>query len=92
MTKREKKQYQALRQRIGDIYHGALGQNFDKDQWANAEILSRVIPALKALFGRKPRDYLFYPSNLHYFDTPDSATDFLWGADVRATDKPQKEE
>ena len=82
----------ALRQRIADIATGAAGAEFDHDdEWANADMLSRFVPALRVQFGldaegneRTDRAHLWFLSNLHYFDDVDSVTDFFFEHGVRA--------
>lgn len=77
-------QKKLLRQRIHDIASGALGSNFTENEFANADFLSRFIPALRAVLGDQGRDWFWYPTALHHFDNVDSTTDFLFSAGVRA--------
>lgn len=89
--KREAEQKAALRQRIADVYCGAQGGLVADDEWATADLLSRVLPALRALFDREGFHHLFFLGNLDYYDTIDSATDFFWDHGVRADFEPEKE-
>lgn len=83
---REAEQRAALLQRITDVYSGAVGQVWAVDDWANAEILSTVIPALQGMFGKQVNgtDYAFQNHCLKYFDTPQSACDHLFDLGFRA--------
>lgn len=81
-------QKKLLRQRIYDIACGALGGEFTDDEFADADFLSRFIPALRLAFGCQDREFFWYPSNLHHFDNVDSTTDFLFCHGVRANFKP----
>jgi len=81
-----------LRQRVADIATGAAGSAFDTDdEFATAGFLSRFIPALRTQFGIDGEgkeigrwSFLWDLHNLHYFDTVDTTTDFLFEHDVRA--------
>ena len=87
MTKaeRDEAQFVALRQRVADAATGAAGFEFDVDsEWANAEILSRLIPALQVIFGDDGNKHLWMPGNLHHFNDVDSITNFLWDHKIRA--------
>jgi hypothetical protein len=81
---REGQQRAALLRRVTDVYSGAMGGEWDSDQFATAEILSRVIPALKELFSDQWHEYLCSPHMLHYFDTAKNATDRLFYEGIRA--------
>ena len=84
---REAQQRAALLRRVTDVYSGALGGEWDDEQWANAETLSLVIPALKELFGEQlseGMEYVWGQHCLRYFDTAESATSHLFSAGIRA--------
>lgn len=94
MTKRKTKEQReaderaALLQRITDIYSGANGGVWTEDEFAYAELLSRVVPVLRKLFlceemGRM-NAHCFEPHCLNYYDTPKAATEFLFDKGVRA--------
>lgn len=95
-AQREQEQYDALYQRVYDVVCGACGRAFDDDGESDflcPEDLSRVIPALQALFERKGHrgdevvtlnEYLFMPHNLNHYDTVSSIASFLWEHEVRA--------
>ena len=85
-AQREQEQRNALLIRIKDIYSGAMGYECGKDEWATAEVLSRVIPVMKSIFSKQieERTYIWEPHNLNEFDNPDTATDFLFKYGFRA--------
>lgn len=84
------KHKQALRQRVRDLAVGAAGYNFDDGhEFANAEFLSRFIPALKESFDGECRSHLWLPSNLNQYDNIDTTTDFLFSHGVRASDRKE---
>jgi hypothetical protein len=73
-----------LLQRVMDVYSGAMGGAWDTDQFATAEILSRVIPTLRELFNEQWKDLLHSPRCLRYYDTAETAAEFLYVQGVRA--------
>lgn len=75
-----------LLQRVRDVYAGSTGSVWTDDDFATAEQLALVIPALQSIFGEQldGRDYLWATHCIKYFDTPESATDHLFGAGIRA--------
>jgi hypothetical protein len=85
LTKAQKEE--AARQKLLEIVHavycGAMGGDWDEDQFATAEILSRVIPALQSMFPAENRDYMWRGACLQYFDTAESATEHLFTNGVR---------
>lgn len=83
-AQREHEAKAALLQRVEDIYAGALGMECDDDQWATADILSRVVPALREIFSSDSNAYLFEVHCLQYFDTAKSAAQHLYGCGIRA--------
>ena len=83
-AQREGEQYAALLQRVTDIYSGALGIEWTADEWATADTLSRIIPALKELFSVETAQYVWSPGNLRYFDTAENAAKFLYESGSRA--------
>jgi hypothetical protein len=86
-SQRDAEQKAALLQRVTDIYSGALGQSWygDYDNFANAELLSNVMPALEQIFGPQ-REYTWYWKcrALSHFDNPIAATEFLFMEGFRA--------
>ncbi len=76
-AQREQAAKAALLQRVTDVYSGVWGGAVTEDDFSTAEDLSRIIPALKGIFGDKP-EYLWLPHNLGNFDRPETATDFLY--------------
>lgn len=90
----------ALFQRVRDIYSGGCGRGFaqyeetEASEWASAEELSRIVPALRDEFRGEPIstesitrnefDWLFLPHNLGHFGTPGEATEFMFDKGVRA--------
>jgi hypothetical protein len=86
-AQREAEQKAALLRRVTDVYCGAKGDSWDHgDEWATAQILENVVWALKKLFGPQLPDYEspWMPHCLSHFDTPESATDFLFDNGFRA--------
>ena len=86
-VQKEEEEMTALRQRVADVFSGACGRNMDSDEeFIGMEEASRIMPALKALFRKEDdkRTYLWEPSNLGHFDNIDSATEFLFKANIRA--------
>lgn len=84
-AQREADQKAALLRRITDIYSGALGQAWDEDEFASADLLSRVVPALQQMFGAQiEREFPWMARSLGRFDNPESAAAFLFGLGIRA--------
>jgi hypothetical protein len=86
-SQREAEQKAALLQRITDVYSGALGDLWDdENNWASAEQLSKVIPALQKMFGSQREDngWCWNMRCIEYFDTPTSACDHLYENGFRA--------
>lgn len=84
-NQREAEQLAALEQRITDIYSGAQGVEWGEDDFANAEILSSVIPAIQSVFGcGKHQEWLFGHRSLGRFDNPTSAAKHLFDHGYRA--------
>jgi len=89
--KRETKQQRedrlraALLQRLTDIYAGAQGCIWGDDDFANAEVLSRAARVIKDIFAEQ-KEYSWYweIGNIHYFDNPQAACDFLFEQGFRA--------
>ena len=73
-----------------DVYSGALGKPWgiegDDVDFATAENLSNVLPALKGIFEDQhpERKYVWGLHCLKYFDTPETATEHLFFAGFRA--------
>lgn len=85
-AQRERRQKAALRQRINDVYSGAKGQMWDGDDFATAEQLSRVVPALRDMLASQHSEmiYPWSPHCLNYYDTVDTSTEFLFRHGYRA--------
>lgn len=84
---REAEQHAALLQRVTDIYSGAQGQSWhnDDDNFASADILSKVVPVIEQIFGPQSEFVWFWSASvIHYFDRPSTATDFLFKEGFRA--------
>lgn len=87
MTKvqREEAAKAHLRQRIEDIYCGAIGGVWGDDNFATAENLSKIMPTLQRVFGKNPEaTFVWELWNLDHFDTPESAATFLFEHGYRA--------
>lgn len=76
----------ALLRRVNDVYAGAQGTKWTADDFACAEQLGRVVPALRELFlpQHPQRGFAFEPHCLAYFDRPSTAADFLFREGFRA--------
>jgi hypothetical protein len=72
-------------QRVTDIYSGAQGLVWRDDFVAGTEELSRIMPALEDVFGEQvDATYMWTLANLHHYNSPQDATDFLFAAGIRA--------
>jgi len=83
---REKKEIEALRVRLNDIYSGASGEEWiEDDMWPHTHILSRIHPAVISVFpvGDDKR-FVYSTRNLDKFDTPSVLAEFLYRHGVRA--------
>ena len=83
-AQREAEEYAALLQRITDIYSGATGQEWGDGDWATADNLSRVLPAIRELFETEAGDWKFGLHAINYYDTAETAATFLYKNGVRA--------
>lgn len=85
-AQREGEQKAALLRRVTDVYSGALGAPWTNDEFATAEQLANVIPALRGIFGEQvpDREYMWAAHCIRYFDTAASATEHLFGQGIRA--------
>jgi len=83
-AKREAQARAALLQRVTDVYSGAMGGEWDANQFATAEILSRALPTLREIFNKQWRDLLHSPHCLSHYDTAATASAFLYDHGVRA--------
>lgn len=86
LTKAQKEEQakDALKQRLSDIYSGAQGMEWGDDDFATAELLSNVVPAIMEVFGIDKTSWLVGPRVLNHFDNPASAAEFLFDQGVRA--------
>lgn len=80
MTKRKQQRYEALYQRITDIYSGAIGAEWNSDEYfVGAEELSLIAPAISECL--LPEFYVWRANVgpwLSYLGTPEKCTDWLW--------------
>lgn len=84
-AQREVEQKAALSRRINDVYTGATGRIWSEDEFATAIDLSKIIPALQILLGdQMEHKYFWRNDHIDKFDTPETATDFLFGSGFRA--------
>jgi hypothetical protein len=81
---READQKAALLQRVTDIYSGAQGQEWSEDDFATAEILSRVLPVIRKTFALDEKIWILGHHALVYFDRPETAAERLYAEGVRA--------
>lgn len=77
----------ALQQRLNDIYSGAAGHRWDEEnEWPDAELLSRVYPAVRAIFIAESVDpFIFDTRNLGHFESPSRLAKFLYPYGARNT-------
>jgi hypothetical protein len=84
-AQREAAQIAALQQRLIDIYSGAQGNLWSEDDFATAEVLSRVLPVVEKELGpQQEHQHSFGIWNLDHFDNPEKAAEFLFGNGYRA--------
>jgi hypothetical protein len=84
-TKQEQMDRAALLRRISDVYAGAGGREWDSEDAVSAEELSRIVPALEKLLGDQiDGDWAWRTYNLCNFESPETATDFLFGLGIKA--------
>ena len=85
MSKRKEKQKALLLQRIRDIYNGAVGRLWVKDdEWLSLEEAERVVPALRDVFGQPVENWWAYqPHVIGKFETPEKACDHLFEQGIR---------
>jgi hypothetical protein len=77
-------QKEALLQRVQDVYSGATGAAWiEEEGFIDATALCRVMMALRDMFGTGTDDWRFGVHVLDSFETPDTATDFLYRQGVR---------
>jgi hypothetical protein len=74
----------ALLQRLQDIYSGAMGQQWGEDDFATAEILSRVLPVICGAFDLEENKWILGHHALGYYNDPHSAMERLYAEGVRA--------
>ena len=76
----------ALKQRLTDIYSGALGCEWADDAGfiVDAELLCRVVKACEEIFGSYDNAWLFWISSLGEYDSVDKLTEFYYRNGVRA--------
>jgi hypothetical protein len=86
VTKAQKEE--AAKQRLSEIVHavysGATGKKWDGDDFASADTLAGVVPALEDMFGIEGREYMWRGLCLKYFDTAETAAEHLFSNGVRA--------
>ncbi len=84
-SQREAEQKAALYRRVHDVYCGAAGKVWDGDDFATAENLSNIVPALRDIFGpQQEATYPWQPHCLHYFNDANTAANFLFEHGYRA--------
>jgi hypothetical protein len=80
MTKQQQKRYDALLQRVTDIYSGAVGGKWDEDQFfVGAEEIAVIAPAISEILVPEKftssREAGPWIANL---TTPEDCTEWLW--------------
>ncbi|NEN87953.1 MAG: hypothetical protein F6K48_03125 [Okeania sp. SIO3H1] len=79
LSRSDKKEIEKLRARLNDIYSGAAGEVWDEeDRWPSAEELSRIIPAIKAIFEDLVPSHTWSLNTIDKYDTPSQAAEFLF--------------
>jgi hypothetical protein len=87
MTKAQKEAAQkaALLQRLQDIYAGANSGWVSGEEWATAEVIERVMVAVRSTFlDDKTDDFRIGCHVVGKYDTPEDAALFLYEHEVRA--------
>lgn len=84
-AQREEAELAHLRQRVTDIYQGAIGGAWNDGDYATVENLSKLLPALQAVFGINPEAmHVWGLWNLDEFDNPEKAARYLFEHGYRA--------
>ena len=86
-AQKEAEEKAALKQRLTDIYSGALGQKWDDDDEgfiADAELLCRVVQACRDVFVNDHNKQLFEVHNLDEYATVENLTGFYYAYGLRA--------
>ena len=73
------KAYQDLEKFVYGVYCGALGGKWSDDDFATAEQLGNIVPALQKMYdpGEK-QPFLWTGYALRHYDNPKSATEFIY--------------
>lgn len=83
--KLEKKEQRALRQRVHDIFTGALGEKPDDDfDQPDPRALRLIVTACSSVWQHEGNAYLFMAHNIDEYADVAKATDFLYQNGVRA--------
>lgn len=85
-TVKQRKELDALTQRITDIYSGAGAREWtEEEEWPSAEELSFIIPAMQEIFNIEGvPNFIWKPHNLKSFETPSAIAKQLFAHGVRA--------
>ena len=85
-VQKEAEEKAALKQRLTDIYSGALGDKWDDDGLliAYGELLCKVVMACRSIFETEDNKYLFEIHNLDKYETAGQLTEFYYRNGVRA--------
>ena len=89
-AQREQEAKDALLQRITDIYSGACGRDMsaDDDAYPTIEEMSRVIPAVRDVFGEPLPDWWGWKAHcLNRWETPKGAAEWLFEHEFRADER-----
>ncbi len=83
---REKREIEALRKRLTDIYSGAAGHVWDEEsEWPDAVMLATLHPAVREIFmADGVENFVFRTHNLDEFESPYRLAKFLYKFGARA--------
>lgn len=94
IPKKDLKAYQALEQRVTDIFNGATGNGGDAQWWEENEFVTvsqvgNIMIAIEKTFNEQLKECLFesfeiMPTHAEYFEQPRKAALWLWEIGVRA--------
>lgn len=90
MTRTEKRERAALLRRVRDVYAGAAGRVWTEDDFATADDLAKVMPALREMLVIEGREYVFDLHCIDRFDCPETAADHLYRHGVQADGESER--
>lgn len=94
IPKKDLKAYQALEQRVTDIFNGATGNGdtaewWIENYWVNVQEVGNVMNAIELTFRDQFNENIYdgfrlTPGHAEYFEQPRKAALWLWETGVRA--------